>query len=131
MSEEPSKAEKLRLDAVDKAVLSEAAAVRKQELAMRESDNRRLVDIEKIRERTGEDRRQRVGWALAGLAIVIVILAVVAAIWTAVDRDRAKQIRQEQLQQQTAQECIKQGNIWLDGQGCLLTRAGVPAPAAS
>lgn len=130
-SEELSRAEKLRLDAVDKAVLVEAAAGRKQELALRESDNRRQVDIEKIRERAGADRRQRVGWALAGLAIVTVILAIVVAIWTAVDRDRGKQVRQEQIRQQTAQECIKQGNIWLDGQGCLLTRAGVPAPAAS
>lgn len=130
MSEEPTKADRLRLAAVDKAVLEQAAADRKQELALRESDNRRLVDIEKIHERTGADRRQRVGWVLAGLAIVTVILAIVAAIWTGLDRDRAKQIRRDQIQQETAQECIRQANIWYDG-NCLLTRAGVPAPAAS
>lgn len=127
---EPIRAEQYRRVTDDEAVLDQAAA-REHELALRESDNRRIVDIEKIRERTGEDRRQRISWVLAGLAVMTVILGIVAAIWSAVDRDRSKQIRQDQIQQQVAQECIRQGNIWLNGQGCLVARAGVPAPATS
>lgn len=131
MPEEITKAERSRIDAVDKAVLAEAAAARKHELSLRDSDNQRIIQIEKIRATTAADRRERIGWSLVGLAIVVVILGIVGAIWTAVDRDRQKIIRQEQVRQQTAQECIRAGNIWTSDGDCLLTKAGTGITGAA
>lgn len=127
-----SKADRLRLAEVDKAVLAEAAAARKQELALRESDNQRLIQIEQIKAEAAMDRRERRGRILVGLAVVTVILAIIGAIWTGLDRAGDKDLRRQQQHEQTAQECIRAGNIWIND-GCLITRqgAGAPAPAAT
>jgi hypothetical protein len=130
MTEEITRADRLRLAAVDKEVLAQARAERehRQELARIESG--KVTKIEELRSQALADRRQRIGWALAGLASVIVILAGIVAIWTAVDRDRTKDIQQEQLRQQTAQECIRAGNILTADGACLITQRDAPAPAA-
>lgn len=119
-----TESDRLRLDAVDEAVLAEARAAREHEQELARIESTRLVRIEELRGRSASDRRQRIGWALTGLAIVTVILAITAAVWTGVDRARGKQIQQEQIRQQTAQECIRAGNIWLENQGCLITQRG-------
>lgn len=127
MPEELTNAERIALARVDEAVLAEAKAVREHERELARIESGRIVDVERLRMQAGDDRRQRIGWALAGLAIVTVILVIVAAIWVAVDRDRQKQVRLEQVRQQTAQECIKAGNIWY-GDSCLIAQRPAPAP---
>lgn len=129
---EVSAADKARLDSVDELVFRQAQAEREQQLELRRSDNKRLVNLEEIRVRDRENRRQRRGYILIGLAIVVVILGIVAAIWTGVDRAGARQVREQQQHEQTAQECIRSGNIWIND-SCLLANhpAGAPAPAAS
>lgn len=124
MSEELTKEERIALARVDKEVLAQARAEREHQQELARIESGKVTQIEKLRSQALADRRQRIGWALAGLGIVIVLLAIVAAIWTAVDRDRTKELQREQLRQQTAQECIKAGNIWLEGQGCLITQQG-------
>jgi len=131
MTEEITKADRLRLAALDKEVLAQARLDREHQLELARIDSNKATALEKLRSQALADRRQRIGWALAGLAIVIVLLAIVGAIWTGVDRSKSKDLQREQLRQQTAQECIRVGNIWLDGQGCLITQQGAPAPRPS
>jgi hypothetical protein len=82
-----------------------------------ETTEEREMDVNYRRDRLG-----LISEVLLGLAIVTVILGIVAAIWFAVDRDRQKALRFEQLRQQTAQECIHAGNVWVDGQSCVVVR---------
>lgn len=80
--------------------------------------------IEPLSEDYRADRLQFIGMVLTGLAIVTVILGIVAAIWFAVDRDRQKEVRLNQQVQETARECINRGNIWVNGNSCVV----IPAP---
>jgi hypothetical protein len=107
---------------LDAEVLAQARAEREEKLELARIESQKITKVEEIRGRAAADRRQRVGYVLAGLASVIVILGVVAAIWTGVDRTRANDLRREQLRQQTAQECIRAGNIWTGAGDCLITQ---------
>jgi flagellar biosynthesis/type III secretory pathway M-ring protein FliF/YscJ len=132
MPEKITPQDKAKIDAVDELVLRQAKAERDHQLSLRKADNDRVVRLEEIRSKDRADRRQRRGHILVGLAIVIVIVIVIGAIWTAIDRNGARQVRENQQHEQTAQECIKAGNIWIQD-GCLLANhpAGAPAPPAS
>ncbi len=125
---EIGEAERVRLERLDQSVLAEAAAGREHELALRASDNQRLIEIEEIKASSLKDRRQRRGHILAGLAIMVIALAVIGAIWTGIDRASDKQLRRQQQHEQTAQECIRAGNIWIND-GCLITKRDPDAPA--
>jgi hypothetical protein len=125
-------AERLRLERLDQSVLAEAAAAREHELALRDSDNRRLIEVERIKAAAAKARHEQRGRILAGLAVATVVLAIIAAIWTGVDRAGAKDLLRQRQHEQTAQECIRAGNIWIND-GCLITRQdpGAPAPGAT
>lgn len=97
-----------------------------QELARIESQ--RAVSLEQIRVRSIADKRRRVLWVLFGLGAVTVLLAIIAAIWTGADRERAEELQRERLRQQTAQACIGAGNIWTADGDCLIAVRNVPAP---
>jgi hypothetical protein len=129
MTEESAEATRLLLAGLDREILAQARADREHQQELARIESQKVTSLEKMRSQALADRRQRIGWALAGLAIVIVILAIVAAIWTAVDRDRQKNLQREQLRQQTAQECIRAGNILTADGACLITQRDAPAPA--
>jgi hypothetical protein len=130
--EKIAEAERRRLDAVDEAVLKEAQAARDLELRKHQIDNDTRLQIERLRNDIVAGRRRFWGWMLSGLAVAAIVLAGIAAIRADNDDSRREQTKQDQLRQETAQRCIAAGNIWLEGQGCLLTnRGGAPAPAAS
>jgi hypothetical protein len=128
--QEITRAERIRLAGVDKAVLAEAAAARKQEQDLARIEAEKQIKIENIRADRAAHRGRRLGMVLAGLAIVTVILAVIMAIWTSIDRDRQQKIQIEKVRQQTAQQCIREGNIWADG-SCYITRRDAPAPGTN
>lgn len=125
-------ADRARLDSVDELVFRQAQADRDKEIELRKSDNKRLVELENIRAADRKHRRQRRGYILAGLAVVFVITAIIAAIWTGVDRAGQREVREQQQHEQTAQQCIREGNIWIND-GCLLANhpTGAPAPATN
>jgi ABC-type uncharacterized transport system fused permease/ATPase subunit len=127
MPEEVTEEQRLRLDAVDQAVLAEAAAERDLQLQLHKSDNERIVQLKQIDASAAADRRERRSAALIGLAIVVVLLAVIGAIWTGVDRAADKRIRLQQQKERTAQVCIQAGNIWIND-SCLITRNDSAAP---
>lgn len=122
MPDELTKEERLALARLDKEVPAQARLDRVSELALRKSDNERLVSVEKLKANAAADRRERIGYYLAGLAVLVVLLAIIAAIWTSADRGKAKDLQREQLRQQTAQECIRAGNIWTGDGDCLITQ---------
>lgn len=120
--QELTKEERLALARIDKEVLAQARAAREQEVSLRKIEADRQVQTEKVRASMAADRRQRRGYWGVGIAVVIVLLAVIAAIWTGVDRSKARDVQIQETRQKTAQACIAAGNIWLEGQGCLLTQ---------
>lgn len=120
MTDETTKAERLRLAAVDKAVLDEARHTRAHEQQMANIETERQVRLRELADEDARDRRVRTSEILVGVALVVV-LAIITAIWTAMDRDRQKQIKLEQVRQETAQQCIRAGNIWVNG-NCVLTQ---------
>ncbi len=125
-------ADQVRPEQLDQSALAELAAARDHELALRDSDNQRLIQTEKIKADTLKDQRQRRGYILAGLAVVVVALAIIAFLWTDLDRSREADLRRQQQQEQTARECIRAGNTWKINEGCLITQRapGAGAPGA-
>jgi hypothetical protein len=107
---------------IDAEVLAQARADREKELELARIESSKVTTIEQIRANDRSARRTWWGGALVGLGIIIVILGVITAIWTAIDRDRGKAVRLEEVRQQTAQACIKAGNIWTAEGACLLTQ---------
>lgn len=70
-------------------------------------------------------RRLFVGWCLGGLAGLAIALAIVGVVFVTVRNDDAAAERDKQRQAETAQTCIRQGNLWVDG-NCLLARQDGP-----
>lgn len=118
-------ADRERLERLDEAVLKQAAAEREQEMELARIDRDKTCEIQRIRARDAADARQRRGSWGAGVAIVIVLLGIIVAIWTYTDRagTRAtfRDVQIEQTRQQTIQACIRAGNIWVSD-SCLITQ---------
>lgn len=116
--EEPT-AWRERLDA---EVLAQARAERENQQELARIDSQKAVKLEEILAGSARHQRERRGYILSGLAIVIVVVAVIAATWTGVDRNGVREQHREQLRQQTAQACIQAGNIWTSAGDCLITQ---------
>lgn len=108
------------LSYLDAEMLTQIDRAKEVEIARINSEG--MVKADELRAQAATDRRQRISWALAGLAVVAVLLGVVAAIWTSVDRERAVDLQRERLLQETAQQCIRAGNIWTSAGDCLITQ---------
>jgi len=75
----------------------------------RHTENMARINMEAAKRRR-EDRQPI--WL--GAAVVGVVLTLIAAVWTGVDRQNASDRKTEQIRQSTAQHCIDAGDVWIN-----------------
>lgn len=86
------------------------------DLFQEERDKRRHLEaMAEIARRDRSTRRDEHQPLWLGGAVVVVLLALIGAIWTGVDRQHASDRRMEEIRQSTAQRCIDTGDIWISG----------------
>lgn len=116
-------------DRLDAEVLAQARADREKDLELARINSQSITKTEELRVSDAAARRRWRGNALGGLAMVVVTAGIIIAVWTGIDRSQARDVQREQLRQQTAQECIRAGNIWTGAGDCLITQRGAAAPS--
>lgn len=82
----------------------------------REQETERL----RIQARDREARREWWGAVLVGVAVVLVALAVIAAIFYGVQRSSANDLKIEQEHTKIVKECLDKGYSWMNG-NCIYT----------
>lgn len=104
-------------------ILRDAREQRGQELKLAEINAGREAELARIAARNADERRAWLGPVLAGLAVVAVIGAIIGAIAWNVQRDREQRDRDRVRQAQIAETCIRDGNIWING-NCIPAKKG-------
>lgn len=99
----------------DAQIMREAAAQRTHDLKVAEIDARTKQEEARQTTLRRESRHQMLIWIAAFTAVVAVILTIVTLIANATSEDRAKEIKLREQQNQVAETCIRDHNIWLDG----------------
>jgi hypothetical protein len=94
-----------------------------QELAKIEANAN--VEIANLDHRNRIARRTWLGWFFVGLAVLIGILSLLLTIKNVHDEDRKVEERVAVKHQEVIEQCISQGNIWLDG-NCLIAQRSAP-----
>lgn len=96
-----------------------------QELELAKIQSARDVQLESERQSAVIAQHERSATraiAAAAVLVVAVLLGVIYASVVSVHKsDREKQLKMEQVRQQTIQTCIREGNIWINGD-CVLSR---------
>lgn len=99
----------------DAQIMREAAAQRTHDLKVAEIDARVRQEAERHESIRSQSRHQMFIWiaALAGVATIIITIATMIA--NATSEDRVKDLKIREQQNQVAEACIRDHNIWLDG----------------
>lgn len=99
----------------DAQIMQEAADQRAHDRELAEID--RLTRQEAQRQETirRETRYQMFIWIIIIVAVASALIVLIDAISDATSEDRAKEIKFREQQGAVAETCIRNGNIWLDG----------------
>lgn len=109
----------------DKTIIAEADRQRKYDLERIKLEKEREANQLREERMRRDARRTWIGFFFLGLAGVIVILAIVLAVVHGTTEDRKSRERERMQNIEVAETCIKEGNIWLDG-NCLLANKNQP-----
>lgn len=106
---------------IEDQIMRETRLQREHEVKMAEINRQRDQELSRIARDRAEHRNIVVGWVFGGLFIAAVTLAIIAAISHATSEDRRNRQELENRNRQVAETCIREGNLWVDGD-CLITR---------
>lgn len=109
---------------LDDQIMREADKQRAHDLKLAEVSARRDAELARLARDRAEHRNTVIGWVLAGLLVAVVVLAIIVAIHSATSQDRRDRDEQRQRDVEVAELCVREGNIWVDGD-CLIARRDV------
>lgn len=116
----------------EERIMREAQNLRDSQLETLRVEADRITELARIAERVSAARRRWWGCVLAGLAVLLIVGAGIGSVAYNVTKDDARKAAERARHEQVVQEdkareahvaetCIREGNIWYDG-NCLLTR---------
>ncbi len=109
------------VEALEDQIMREAQLQRKHELVLAKVNASREHDLAQVARDRAKHRNVVIGWVFGGAFIAIVIMAIILAVSHATSEDRRNREREHDRQQQLTELCVREGNIWVDGD-CLITR---------
>jgi len=99
----------------DTQIMEEAAKQRAHELKLAEINARAKQEMERQITARRESRHQMFIWGVGITGVVGVIITGIILISNATGEDREKEIQIREQQNRVAETCIREHNIWLDG----------------
>lgn len=99
----------------DAQIMAEADRERKHalELARMDAETKRAQSL--AARQTAESRHRLLGYVGIGVTIVVVLLGLFGAVLYGVADGRKDQQLRERQRNEVAQTCIRDGNIWING----------------
>lgn len=108
---------------LDQRILDDARAQREQEEALARVAASRDVEVAKQQRLTSQSRHKLYAGVFSGLGGLLVLGIITGAIIWNTSESREQEERERRAETEIAEVCIREGNIWIDGD-CLLTRRG-------
>lgn len=106
---------------MDEQIMAEAEKQRVHDLKIQKIKSDAMIEAARQDRMRVESRHELIGYYGVGVAIVTVIATIVGAIlWGTMDGRKDTQQRERQ-RNEIAATCIREGNIWLDG-NCIPAR---------
>lgn len=105
------------------AYVRDADNERAHQLEMAKVNAERETTLARIASANADERRVWFAWILAGLAVSAIIGGIIVALTWSAHRDREQSGRDQARRAQVAEMCIREGNIWFDG-NCIPAKKG-------